>query len=440
MCYIEVILGFFPKWVTGSNNESAEQGLLQGRRGKSVVMKRIGMKTSGYNELPEVRKVLNIPEKVYLVDSTIRSLQSGVSGGRFTVRDLVEIGKALDGLGVKELIINLSWKNGLEVVRGLAQENLKSKIVGTFWAWDPSWTKWTEEGIKAGVDEICFESAPDGQSLRKAADIVRNNRKTVSHAFGKIYSYQQVVDLCREGVKCECQSQSFHDGFFRFAVTPEAVQYLIKSIKKDVKRCPPLYVHFSNFFGQATMTSAAAIVAGATAVDVCMNGIGHHCGHTSLAEIALVLEVLYGVRTGIRLEKLKEVSRLVQKKSNIPVPFTAPIMGDFSFIIDGAFWATEAHLPYARRLLAKSPFPPDLVGTKDRIIWSDKTATPESLRVKLASMNLRFDEQDVKRVLVELKKVLHEKKEYPNWISDSELRRLCKEILSGKRSRECEIL
>jgi isopropylmalate/homocitrate/citramalate synthase len=354
-----------------------------------------------------------------------------VSGSRHAAKDLIEIGRALDELGVRELIVNLNWKDGLEVCEGLAKENLRCKVVGTFRARNPLWKKWVDDGLRTGVDEICFESIPDVEQLKRAANLVQSHGKKVSHAFAEIYSYQEVVDLCREGVKYGYQSQSFHDSFFRFGITPEAIKFFIKSLKADVSQCPHLYVHFSDFYGQGTMTAVAALVAGANAVDVCMNGIGHHCGHVELAEVVTVLEALYGIHTGIKLEKLREVSLLIRERTGIPVPITKPIVGDFAFLTDGAYWAAEADLPFEERVHAKFPFRPSLVGGEERVIWSEKAITPDSVKAKLAAMKLPYQEGDIERIIERLDKVLREKKEYPNWILDSEFEELCQGIISN---------
>ena len=46
-----------------------------------------------YNK--EVLAEMSFPRSVFLVDSTIRSLQSGVSGSTHTREDLIEIGAAI---------------------------------------------------------------------------------------------------------------------------------------------------------------------------------------------------------------------------------------------------------------------------------------------------------------------------------------------------------
>ena len=393
----------------------------------------INAESSEYNSAPQVLETLDFAEEVYIVDSTIRSLQSGVSGSHHTAQDLVEIGKALDGLGVRELIVNLSWKDGLQVCEGLAQENLNAKLVGTFRARHPLWEKWVADGIDAGVDEICFESAPDAEYLRRAADLVQSQGKLVSHGFAELYPYQEVVELCRASVGCGYESQSFHDSFFRFGITPEAIKFLIRSVKADVPECPPMYVHLSNFYGQATMTVVAALTAGASAADVCMNSIGHHCGHTSLAEVVMVLEGLYKVDTGIRVEKLREVSLLVRERTKVPMPIIQPVVGDYAFTTDGAYWAAEAELPYEERVHATFPFPPYVLGAEEQVILSEKTVTPDSVSEKLATMGLAYQEGDPDRIIARLGEILDASSDYPDWMADADFEMLCREVVARKR-------
>ncbi len=395
-----------------------------------------GVAAFEFNSAPEVREALHFPPDVFIVDSTIRSLQSSVSGSRHTARGLIEIGKTLDDLGVRELIINLSWKDGLAVCEGLAGHGLRAKIVGTFRARHPQAAEWARQGVAAGADEICFESAHDGDHLRKLAEPVRSAGKHVSHGFAEAYTYQEVVDLCRAGVAVGAQSQSFHDSYFRFALTPEAAKAFYRSVRKDVPQCPPLYVHLSNFYGNATMTAVAALAAGASAADVCLNGIGHHCGHISLAEIVMVLEALYHIKTGIHLEKLADASRLVREHAGIPLSLPSPVVGDFAFMIDGAYWAAEAHLPYEERIHAKFPIAPGTVGNAERVVWAVNTITAASVRARLEAMSVAKAEQTdaaVEQIIWELGAVLRQRARYPSWMVDDEFEQLCRDVLDAAR-------
>jgi hypothetical protein len=396
-----------------------------------------------FNALPEVRSELTFAPDLYIVDSTIRSLQSGVSGSCHTARDLVDIGAALDDLGVRELIVNLSWKDGMAVCQGLAKRDVNAKIVGTFRARHSMAAEWARQGIESGADEICFESAQDAEHLKRLAGPVLDAGKKVSHGFAEAYAYDEVLALCREGVALDAQSQSFHDSYFRFALTPEGAKAFYRALRRDVAGAPPLYVHLSNFYGNATMTAVAALTAGASAADVCMNGIGHHCGHISLAEITVVLEALYDVRTGIQLDKLVEVSRLVRERSAVPMPLPNPMTGDYGFMIDGAYWAAEAHIAYEERIHAKFPIPPRSVGNVEQVIWASGTITPASVHAKLRVMGIDdalHSDDVVLRIIEGLEVTLRERTRYPSWLSDNEFEQLCRDVvrLHGPRRAEAK--
>lgn len=378
-----------------------------------------------YNTAPAVTRTLDFPAEIRIVDSTIRSLQWGVSGSRHTLADLVEIGKALDALGVRELIVNPVWKDGVRICEALAQERLSCKLVAAIKTRAPGWEQTTDASLKAGVAEVCFDSIATPDQLKRAADLVRRAGKSVSHSLSTLYAYPAVIDVCREAARQGYASQSFHDSFFRFAITPEAVKFFIRSVKADVPECPPLYVHFSDFFGHATMTSVAALSAGATGVDVALNGVGHHCGHTSLAQVVLVLEVLYGVRTGIRLERLRDVSRMVADRTGVPMGETEPVVGESAFMLDGPIWAGEAGVPAEEKVYARFPFPPALVGSREVVVWSDRTMTDGSVRTKLSRMGLPPTDGVVREILKRAGGLLARKRRYPRWLSDREFEALC---------------
>jgi isopropylmalate/homocitrate/citramalate synthase len=391
-------------------------------------------RTSEYNSLPEVRKTYSIQKEVYIVDSTIRSLQAAVSGGYHTVSDLIEIGKALDSLGVRELYVNLVEKNGVKVCEGLSNENLQCKVVGSVWGFHPYWRKWVEEGIKAGVDEIAIGSAVTEEQLEEAAEICHKQGKGVSHEFSTVYSYEKIVDFSRKTIKCGYKNQSFHDSFslFKFGINPEALKYFISSLRRDLPGLPPVYVHFSNFFGHATMLAAAAVVAGATAPDVSMNGIGHHGGHIPLEEIVMVLECWYGINTGIKLEMLHDISLLIQKRTGIPVAKNKPIVGEYAFLVDGFF--RSIHPPEKENYHAVFPVSPAQVGSEEKIIWVDwvdKEIFPDCVEWKLSSMGLQYQSHHVENILKKMEEILSKRCTYPKWLTDSEFEEICRRVILG---------
>jgi len=110
---------------------------------------------------------------------------------------------------------------------------------------------------------------------------------------------------------------------------PFGVYGLIKALKESINT--PILFHGHNDLGLATANSLAACQAGASAVDVTVNGLGDRAGNASLEQVALALH-LKGYETGILLEGLKQLSVVVAKESGVPVSKLAPVVGDFVFI------------------------------------------------------------------------------------------------------------
>jgi isopropylmalate/homocitrate/citramalate synthase len=86
-------------------------------------------------------------------------------------------------------------------------------------------------------------------------------------------------------------------------MTPLTFRWFLTEFTRRVQP-KDLSVHCHNDFGLATANTLAALEVGVVAPHVCVNGLGERAGNASLEEVALCLESLYGVRTGLHLEQL----------------------------------------------------------------------------------------------------------------------------------------
>ncbi|HOP67680.1 MAG TPA: 2-isopropylmalate synthase [Methanoregulaceae archaeon] len=111
--------------------------------------------------------------------------------------------------------------------------------------------------------------------------------------------------------------------------TPTAMKHLITRIGDEVD-CP-IDVHCHNDFGLAVANTVTAVEAGASQVQVTINGLGERAGNADLAQTVMIMESIYGVKTGIVKEKLVETSRLISRFSGITIPPIQPIVGDNAF-------------------------------------------------------------------------------------------------------------
>ena len=86
--------------------------------------------------------------------------------------------------------------------------------------------------------------------------------------------------------------------------------------------------------GLAVANSLAAIRAGATQVEVTVNGIGERAGNCSLEELVMALETrkeTFGYTDEHPQEEIYETSRLVSRTMHFPIAYNKPIVGRNAF-------------------------------------------------------------------------------------------------------------
>ncbi len=110
---------------------------------------------------------------------------------------------------------------------------------------------------------------------------------------------------------------------------PSAMHQLITRIASEVD-CP-IDVHCHNDFGLAVANTITGVEAGASQVQVTINGLGERAGNADLAPTVMILESILGIETGIKKERLVETSRLIARYSGISMPPTYPIVGENAF-------------------------------------------------------------------------------------------------------------
>ena len=97
-------------------------------------------------------------------------------------------------------------------------------------------------------------------------------------------------------------------------MTVDATSHLVRKIHSRIGKAE-LGFHAHNDFGLATANTLAAIEAGATSVDVTINGLGERAGNAPLEEIAAGIIFLLGRKTGVKLKMLKTLSDLLDSET-----------------------------------------------------------------------------------------------------------------------------
>lgn len=373
---------------------------------------------SRLNFLEEVRGEFKLPERVTIHDITLRDgeQQAGVV---FRRDEKIEIAKMLDEAGVDRIEAGMPAvsREDMEAVKAIAREGLRAKV----FSFARCMKSDVDLALKCEVDGVVMEIPSSehlirygyGWSLKKALKLpIEATRYARNHG---LYVTFFTIDSTRadlnwwfkiiERVSTEGHMDSLAVVDTFGTCIPEAIRYFVGRVKERVKD-KPVEAHMHNDFGLAVANSLAAIAAGAEVVHTTVNGIGERTGNTDLAHIVLALKVLYNVRVNVKLEKLYELSRLVERLSKVRMPPQYPVTGRRIFSVESgiiAGWWLEA-LKHDMPLLL-FPYKWDLTGHRGVEIVLGKKSGRANLEYYLERLGIAVKEEAIERILSEVKKV-----------------------------------
>ncbi len=326
------------------------------------------------------------PHPVELHDITVRDGEE-CADVAFSVEDKVRIAEALAIVGVRRMELFLTVPGWLEAVRAILRRSLPMKLYVT---WHPGRV---ERVLDLGVRHIMvwyriLEEHQRYDLRRSRAEVLEQAANQIAAARragcevnlfiveGTRASLDQLKETVRVGKEAGASAITVVDSYG--VARPAAIGFLVREVREwsglDVD------VHCHNDFGLSTANVLAAYEAGATGLNVAVNGLGYRAGNAPLDEVAMGLEVLYGVDTGLRLELLPWLSHLVEEITGIPVDYFKPIVGKGAFSVEQ--WKTASALEAAGVRSFAFPFEPELIGRSPRVVvgkWSDVGAVAKKL-------------------------------------------------------------
>ena len=163
-------------------------------------------------------------------------------------------------------------------------------------------------------------------------------------------------------------------------------------------------VHFHNDSGCAVANSIAAVRAGATHVQGCVNGYGERTGNADLSAAIPNLSLKLHIRTipPDRLERITPVSHHIAELVNIAPNPQQPYVGAAAFAHKAGLHTSAI----ARRSDAYEHIAPDSVGNGTRFVVSE-LAGRSTLALKAQELGLEIDSDALGQVLDELKVLEH---------------------------------
>jgi 2-isopropylmalate synthase len=166
-------------------------------------------------------------------------------------------------------------------------------------------------------------------------------------------------------------------------MTPLTFRWYLEEFRRRVQPTD-WSVHCHNDFGLAVANTLTALEAGVTSPHTCVNGLGERSGNAAFEEVALGLESLYGVHTGLKTDRLYELSRLVEEISGVPVAANKALVGYNSFSHEAGIH-THGILKHT---LTYEPVQPEVLGRHRQMILgkhTGKAALVEKLKERHAA-------------------------------------------------------
>lgn len=213
---------------------------------------------------------------------------------------------------------------------------------------------------------------------------------------------------------------------------------LIQHLKNTVEGIDNVAIsaHCHDDLGMAVANTLAAISAGATQVEVTINGIGERAGNASLEEVVMALkmrpEIFAGASTNINCEQLVATSHLVSKMTGIAVQPNKAVVGLNAF-------AHEAGIHQDGVLKHRSTYEimdPHTVGWSESRLVLGKHSGRHGFDARLRHMGVRLDRHELQKAYNLFIEIVDKRKT----IDDNDLHRIVDIVRAPQASVQGEVL
>ena len=389
-----------------------------------------GFWVSELNERPEVRKNFAIGRAVQFYDTTLRDGEQSV-GVVLTPQQKLEIARGLDDLGVGRIEAGFPRVSAddAEAFGLIAKAGLKAGI----WGFGRALKADIDELLRLGAHATVIETPTSAIKLkaygltveeakRRAAEAIGYARKNgVTVAFFTVDGTRTDLEVLRDFYQCalEAGAQELVVVDTIGACGPEAVEFLVRSVRDWVGTTVPLHFHGHNDFGMATACAVAAVRGGAEWIQGTINGMGERAGNADIGEVAMALTGLYDVQVKLDLTKIREVSALVRRTAGHELEPWKPVVGENLFMRESGAVASQFHIPEAIE-----PFSAELVGATRAIVLGKKSGI-DSIAIKAKELGVSLSTEEQQAALSAVKRLGTEKR---GLVTDNEFRAITERV------------
>jgi len=377
---------------------------------------------SSWNYNDEVTKNFSFPKTIKFHDVTLRDGEQQ-AGLVFKKDEKIRIAEKLAETGIDRI------EAGMPVVTKddelAIKEIVKRKLGPEIFVFSRCVLDDVKRAAECGVDGIIIEIPSSkhiiekayGWSPEKAMDISIQATRYAKEL--GLYVVFFPVDMTRaeldwflamiEKVSTEGHMDALAVVDTMGVLSPHAVSYLIKEIKKKIKK--PLEAHFHNDFNCAAANTVIAVSEGVEVVHASVLGIGERAGMAAYEDVAMILKTMYGRELNIKFENLYETSKLVRNILNLQVPDNRPIVGDGIFDVESGIvtvWMNRCL--ESEDALEIFPFNWDFVGQKHPEVVLGKHSGGASIENWLSKYKLKADKDQINSILDKVKAKAYEKR------------------------------
>jgi 2-isopropylmalate synthase len=211
---------------------------------------------------------------------------------------------------------------------------------------------------------------------------------------------------------------------------PWTTVYIIGKMREWIPGIP-IEMHAHNDYGLATVDMIAAVVGGAEVVHTSINALGERSGNAATEEVALDIEMMLGLDTGIKLDRIYPVCRLVSDLTKIPIPMNKPVTGDNQFSFEsGMVVDSIERLSKTDRYFAPFICVPEMIGRKKGYnIVLGKMTGKTAVAKKLEELGIPATKEQITEVVQAVKNEGSIRK----WsITDDIFESIARRIIEGK--------
>jgi 2-isopropylmalate synthase len=377
-----------------------------------------------------------------IFDTTLRDGEQ-TPGISFTKEQKRTIARHLDRLGVDiiEAGTPVTSKEEKEVVRLICDEGLSARICGLARVL----TQDIDACIECGVDMIHI--------FVPSSEIQREHTTKMSEEKVKEQAYTMTRYVKEQGFLCMFSAmdatrtkrdylidvyKAAEEGGADILNVPDTVgvsePFSIYELVGEIYRAVtvPISIHCHNDFGLAVANSLAAVKAGASQVQVSMNGIGERAGNADLVETVMSANAIYGWKTNIKTEYLFETAKLIERLTGIQIPITKPVVGENAFSHESGI---HTHGVIARSdTFEPGIMTPEMVGHRRRIVLGKHTGR-HAVEKKLSEIGVAPPKEQIEEIIERVKELGASGKK----VTDDDLFTIA-EVVTGEVSRHERVI